>query len=121
MLGLSVHVRLADNGSRLLPCDDRHTEVMYMEDYTVIDIDFYRWGYLPRGLDDERVEQNVANKIGILAVRTLMREGPDPIKYEFIHIGTNPGAIKDFLIRSAKEDGVDLNELAKNWDMVKRR
>lgn len=77
----------------------------------VVDIDFYVHDNLPYPLMKEAERQDIEIKEGLIAVRTI---GGVPATYEFVMIGKTSAGLKNFYRSLAKEDGVDLNEVAKN-------
>ena len=77
----------------------------------VVDIDFYVHDNLPIPLMKELQKQGIEIKKGLIAVRTI---AGTPATYEFIMIGTTSADLKNFFRDLAAEDGIDLNEVAKN-------
>lgn len=77
----------------------------------VVDIDFYVHDNLPYPLQKEAEKQGIEIKKGLIAVKTI---AGTPAKYEFVMIGRTSADLKNFYQDLAKEDGVDLNEVAKN-------
>ena len=77
----------------------------------VIDINFYRDDNLPIPLEKEAKNQGIEIKKGLIAIKTIVGI---PATYEFVMIGKTQNGLKKFYQDLAKEDGVDLNEVAKN-------
>lgn len=77
----------------------------------VVDIDFYRHDNLPYPLMKEAERQGKKIEEGLIAVKTIINS---PRTYEFVMIGKTSNDLKNFYRDLAKEDGVDLNEVAKN-------
>ena len=77
----------------------------------VVDIDLYVHDNLPIPLMKELQKQCIKIKKGLIAVKTI---AGIPATYEFIMIGKTSAGLKNFFHGLAKEDGVDLNEVAKN-------
>lgn len=77
----------------------------------VVDIDFYVHDNLPYPLMKEAEKQCIEIKEGLIAVKTI---AGIPAKYEFVMIGKTSTNLKNFYQDLAIEDGIDLNEVAKN-------
>lgn len=77
----------------------------------IVDIDFYVHDNLPYPLMKEAERQDIEIKEGLIAVKTVVSS---PHTYEFTMIGKTSTDLKKFYQDLAKEDGVDLNEVAKN-------
>jgi len=77
----------------------------------VVDIDFYRHDNLPIPLIKEAQKQGIEIKEGLLAVKFIINS---PLSYEFTFIGKTPDNLRNFFYELAKEDDIDLNEVAQN-------
>lgn len=77
----------------------------------MIDIDFYVHDNLPYPLLKEAERQGIEIKEGLIAVKSIINS---PLSYEFVMIGKRPANLRSFFHDLAAEDGIDLNEVAKN-------
>jgi len=77
----------------------------------VVDMDFYRDDSLPKPLKKEAEKQGIEIKKGLIAIKTMIGSS---LTREFIMIGKTPADLKKFYHELANEDGIDLNEVAKN-------
>jgi len=73
----------------------------------VVNVDVYPAGKLPSHLAEEAKRQGFQADRGLIAVKTLIGSPPS---YEFDIVGSSPTQVKAFMVKLAKEDGVDLNE-----------
>ncbi len=77
----------------------------------VVDIDFYLVETLPYPMAKEAEKQGIKIGRGLIAVKTIINS---PIRYEFTNIKQGPDGLRQFYFDMAAEDGIDLNEVAKN-------
>lgn len=77
----------------------------------VVDIGLYVHDNLPYPLQKEIERQNIEIEEGLIAVKTI---AGIPATYEFVMIGKTSAGLKNFLYDLAAENGIDLNEVAKN-------
>jgi hypothetical protein len=77
---------------------------------SLVSIDFYDVDELPGPLKAEAERQGRHLGSGLVAVKTIVASPP---QFEFDEVGSTPDEIKSYYERLARDDGVDLDELAK--------
>ena len=77
----------------------------------VVDTGLYRDDNLPYPLQKEAERQGIEIKEGLIAVQTIAGV---PATYEFVMIRKTSVGLKNFYRDLAKEDSIDLNEVAQN-------